>query len=454
MTTLHMGSQLWVVLNSQRAISDIQVKRSKATGERPDMPIASGLVSKGKRAVLRKSTSAWNEGRRLMHHLLSGTALRKYAELEEQESCQMLLYYLHQPEKWYSHHFRFSTAIMHRIVMGERLNKTQDELNEYQRITNEFLFSLFRSPIDFFPKLANASFIPRALQFWRGFWEEMGDSHTKVFEAWWKPVQKAVIDGTAHASFVRDVLLGPTTGYKGTDEDAMYLATSVMAAGGDNTRMTLNVFIMAAICYPEIVQRARSELDSICGGGNMRLPVVADMESIPYMAALVKETLRWRPTVPLVPPHELTEEQLEYDGYIFPKGTNFLINTVAISQECTDPEHFMPERWMDESRNELNILHDFWGFGAGRRICVGYKIAQQILFLAISQLIFCFDFVPVCVFFSPDSLFLADNNQNGPYDSRKLNPWSVTEPFPVKVTLRSASHGELIRKTASSYGLE
>jgi cytochrome P450 len=64
-----------------------------------------------------------------------------------------------------------------------------------------------------------------------------------------------------------------------------------------------------------------------------------------------------------------------------------------------DPERFMPERWMDESRNELNILHDFWGFGAGRRICVGYKIAQQILFLAISQLIFCFDFVEVCFVF-------------------------------------------------------
>lgn len=414
MTTLHMGSQLWVLLNSQRAVSDIQVKHSKATGERPDMPIASDLVSKGKRAVLRKSRPAWHEGRRLMHHLLSGTALRKYAELEEQESCQMLLHYLHRPKKWYSHNFRFSTAIMHRIVMGEHLNKTQTQLDEYQRITNEFLFSLFRSPIDFFPKLASITFFPRVLQFWRKYWEEMGDSHAKIFEAWWVPVRKAVVDGTSHASFVRDVLLVPKTGYKGTDEDAMYLATSVMAAGGDNTRMTLNVFIMAAICYPEIVHRARSELDSMCcdGDGSMRLPRVADMESMPYMAALVKETLRWRPTVPLVPPHELVEEQLEYQGYVFPKGTNFLINTVAVSQGCSDPERFVPERWIDDSRNELNILHNFWGFGAGRRICVGYKIAQHILFLAISQLIFCFDFAPVSVF-SICSNFPADDSQNG-----------------------------------------
>lgn len=395
MTTLRMGSQLWIVLNTERAITDILMKRSKATNERPDMPIASSLVSKDKRAVIRK-LSGWGEGRRLMQHLLTGSALREYAQLEEHESCRLLLSYLRHPERWYKHHFRYSTAILHRIVMGEKLTKTQKQLDEYQCVTNEFLFSLFRSGVDFFPEFAYL--LPRRLQFWRPYWEKMGDFHKRVFQEWWDPVRKSVQEGTAEASFVRDALLNPESKYTGDDEDAMYLATSLTAAGGDNTRMTLNVFVMAALCEPEAFHQARAELDTTCGSDieTMRLPRVTDMESMPYMCAFIKEVLRWRPTVPLIPPHQLTEPQLEYEGYNFPKGTNFLVNNISVCYDCVDPGIFWPERWINGQGTESNVIHNFWGFGSGRRICVGYKIEQHILFVAISRLIYCFDYAEVC----------------------------------------------------------
>lgn len=79
--------------------------------------------------------------------------------------------------------------------------------------------------------------------------------------------------GSAPPSFVRDVLLHPDTRYSGDDEEAIYLATSVMAAGGDNTRMTINTFIMAIITHPEAQAQAREEVDRICTDNkSLRLP--------------------------------------------------------------------------------------------------------------------------------------------------------------------------------------
>ena len=49
--------------------------------------------------------------------------------------------------------------------------------------------------------------------------------------------------------------------------------------------------------FPDAQGRARKELDSIVGG--YRLPDFSDRESLPYLDALLLETLRWNPTIPL-----------------------------------------------------------------------------------------------------------------------------------------------------------
>ena len=391
MVTLHMGSKTWVLLNSDRVISEIISKRSKVTNERPYMPIASGLVSHGKRTAIRQ-TEEWAEGRRVMHQLLSGKNLRTYGQMQELESIQLLKSYLDNPSQWASHHYRYATSVLYRVVLGYPLDKSEAKMRDYQQVGIEFIWSINRSIIDFFPQLTK---IPKHLQPWRKYWANMGHFHRQVLQSWWDPVRTAVDAGDAPASFVRDVLLHPDMKYKGDNEEAMYLATSVMAAGGDNTRMTLNTFIMAIISHPEALQRAREETDIICGYAK-RLPSLADMSSMPYLSAMVKEVLRWRPTVPVVPQHELTED-LEFEGYHFPAGNDFLINSLAVSSNFEDAEKFLPERWIDG--NEVNAIADFWGFGGGRRICVGYKVAQQALFIAYARLVYCFDIVPVSLLF-------------------------------------------------------
>ncbi|KAJ5679520.1 hypothetical protein N7462_007764 [Penicillium macrosclerotiorum] len=428
MVTLHMGSKTWVVLNSDRVVSEIIAKRGKITNERPHMPVASDLVSNGKRTVIRQEEE-WREGRRVMHQLLSGSNLKVYAGMQELESVDMLRRYLREPNLWFAHNFRYATSVLYRIVMGYPLNKTRAELDDYQRVTIEFVTTINRSYVDFFPSISK---LPHILQPWRRFWAQMGSFHRRVFQDWWTPIKAAVTNGSAPPSFVRDVLLHPDMRFSGDDEEAMYLATSVMAAGGDNTRMTINVFIMAMVTRPEAQARAREEVDRVCTDGEaLRLPRMSDLSSMPYVAAMIKEVLRWRPTVPVVPPHQLTED-LEFDGYFIPAGTNFLINSIGLSSEFDNAHEFQPERWIDASGAEK--IPNFWGFGGGRRICVGWKVAEQALFIAFARLLYCFELTP-----------------NGPIDDKRLNHQGLNEPFPVKATVRSAAHASLIEGEASKY---
>lgn len=439
MTTLRMGSKTWIYLNSSRVVAEIISKRGNITDERPFMPVSAGLVSRYKRTVLRR-TAQWTEGRRVMHRLLNGTALETYAEWQETESAQLLAACLYRPQQWHSHHFRYSTSVMNRIVFGHRLVKSTPELNAFLRAGLQFIHSIYASLVDFFPWVSK---LPEPL--WRGRWARMGQAHHDIYLTWWKPLKQAVMDGTAPASFTRDILLHKDTGYKGNDEDAMYLSTSIVGGGSDNPRKLLNTFVMAALCHPSILVKARREIDGLCGSQAERLPNMLDMANMPYICALIKELLRWRPPVLMIPPHELTQD-LHFEGYYIPKGTSFLINAVSVSMECDDYREFKPERWLDE--HVRNITHGVWQFGGGRRICPGYRVAQQGLFVAIARLIYCFDYVPVRLplLSKPRGLITT---QNGHFESHRLNHERPGEPFPVSVCVRSSEHKHLIADEAT-----
>lgn len=77
------------------------------------------------------------------------------------------------------------------------------------------------------------------------------------------------------------------------------------------------VFIVAMIMFPDIQKKAQKEIDCIIGGG--RLPQYSDQKSLPYIQAVVREVIRWKPIVPLGLAHANDEDDT-YRGYYIPKG--------------------------------------------------------------------------------------------------------------------------------------
>ncbi|PHH84500.1 hypothetical protein CDD83_1847 [Cordyceps sp. RAO-2017] len=196
-----------------------------------------------------------------------GSGSRDVGHIIEAASAGLLQAYLDEPEAWYAHNFRYLAAVMHRLLTNTPLDKSRAELEALQRVTSTFVGAINTSFVEFFPALER---LPRVLQLWRSSWEKVGTFHHDVFKAWWATMAP-VTDPGAGSSFVRDVILSR---YSGGDERAAYLTMMSMSAGADNPRMTMNAWVMACLVHPAAMQRARDEIERVCGTDADRLPTL------------------------------------------------------------------------------------------------------------------------------------------------------------------------------------
>jgi cytochrome P450 len=147
------------------------------------------------------------------------------------------------------------------------------------------------------------------------------------------------------------------------------------------------------IAFPEVQGRAQAELDAVVGRD--RLPTFADAPRLPYVLAIIKEILRWRPSIPLGVPHVATEEDW-YEGMFIPKRTVCISNLWHCNHDRAvfgeDADEFRPERHLDEHGESLpgpveTNQAGHVGFGFGRRICVGKDMAIESLFIVTARIL-------------------------------------------------------------------
>jgi hypothetical protein len=89
------------------------------------------------------------------------------------------------------------------------------------------------------------------------------------------------------------------------------------------TNTVLNTFFLAMARNTHVVKKAQKQLDEVTGGE--RLPDHSDMAELPYITAIIKETLRWAPPLPIGVPHRLMEDDV-YNGMFIPAGATVIEN--------------------------------------------------------------------------------------------------------------------------------
>ena len=150
------------------------------------------------------------------------------------------------------------------------------------------------------------------------------------------------------------------------------------------------------IAYPEVQSRAHAEIDEVVGSA--RPPTFADLPSLPYIRAMVKETLRWGLVVPFGVPHASSVDDW-YEGVFIPKGTVCLPNMRVINSETevfgSDAAEFNPGRYLDEN-HQVMVLggreDGHMSFGLGRRICPGRFVAENSLAIDFATLLWAMRF--------------------------------------------------------------
>lgn len=117
-----------------------------------------------------------------------------------------------------------------------------------------------------------------------------------------------------------------------------------------------------------------------------------DIEKLPYLKAVVKETLRLYPAVPLIP--KPVTEACIIDGYEIEAKTFVLVNMWAIGRDpelWENADEFLPERFLNTSLDFKGQQFEYIPFGSGRRICPGASLAIANMEVALANLVYFFN---------------------------------------------------------------
>lgn len=81
--------------------------------------------------------------------------------------------------------------------------------------------------------------------------------------------------------------------------------------------------MLAMTLFPRVAKKAQEELDQVVG--SERMPCFDDEKELPYIKAMIKETLRWRAVNKFGMTHATSEDDW-YEGQFIPKGTIAVLN--------------------------------------------------------------------------------------------------------------------------------
>nr|BAJ97370.1 predicted protein [Hordeum vulgare subsp. vulgare] len=248
---------------------------------------------------------------------------------------------------------------------------------------------------EYFPSLGRVGVLKRAVcakaERVRDRWADLLD---KVIDHRVSKLKSAV-DHNKDGDFV-DILLSVQQEYDLTREHMKALLTDVFIGGTDTSSNVLEFTMAELMRRPEFMGKLQDEVRSIVPRGQ-EIVSETDMNNMVYLRAVIKESLRLYPVVPLLAPH-LAMADCTIDGYMVPAGTRVVVNAWAIgrdSRSWEDAEEFIPERFIDEG-NARNVNFkgndfQFLPFGAGRRMCPGMNLGIANVELMLANLVNHFD---------------------------------------------------------------
>ncbi|KAK3001565.1 hypothetical protein RJ639_021235 [Escallonia herrerae] len=285
-----------------------------------------------------------------------------------------------------------TSNIISRIALGKQYDDDGHEARRFLGIIREseaVFMAFFVS--DYFPPLgwldrSTRSYhrLQKNFKEMDTFYQELIDEHLNPKRP--KSTQEDIID------IMLQLRKDQLSSFNLTMDHIKAVLMDILLGATETSRATV-VWAMAELMRnPPFMKKAQEEVRQLIGKG---VNVEEDaLEQLPYLKAVVKETMRLHPAGPLLLPRETTQSCV-IDGYEIQPKTLVFVNAWAIGRDpeaWENPEKFLPERFLGDSTIDFKGRHfELVPFGAGRRGCPGMSMGAMTVELALANLLHSFD---------------------------------------------------------------
>ncbi|KDQ59106.1 hypothetical protein JAAARDRAFT_113176, partial [Jaapia argillacea MUCL 33604] len=397
--SINLFGQTIIILGTLEATQDLLEKRSSIYVDRVRLPMLMELMEFDWLFPLMRYSNKWRKHRRAFHQYFNQNAIYKHQPNQLVAARSLLRGILDGTRG-------FHAAIRHTFISmsmdmayGIKIDAKKDNYEEMAEllvdaiertaVPGAFLVDLLPF-LKYVPAwLPGAGFKTKAEE-----WRLLGaDFVNKPFNA----VKEALRLGEqVRPSMVSSLLQKLPEDHDAEDEETIKnVASTAFVAGADTTVSALEVFFLAMVLYPDVQKQAQAELDRVVGSS--RLPDFNDQNNLPYLNAIVKETMRWQPITPLAAVHSPIVDDV-YKGYFIPKGAIVFGNSWSILQDPVayqNPKEYKPERFLRDGQLDPTVQDPaLTAFGFGRRMCPGRHFSNSTLFIFVSSVLAVFDITP------------------------------------------------------------
>ncbi|KAF8987969.1 cytochrome P450 [Cyathus striatus] len=435
-----------LILNSHKVATDIMEQRAAIYSDRPRLVVASEILTGSLLIPFAGYNDFWRRMRRASHEGLNNNTARNYYPAQLREAVLLVEGMLNDSNNWDDELKRAAQSMILGVVYDNGVIADCKDPNI--TYVNDFIARIVRAAFpgahyaEFFPVM---KYLPTSMAKWKRDAQDWFRRDGEYFGAMYNDVKERIKNGDERHSFAATLVHDEKQLNLSEDENA-WLAATIFATGGETTSTVMSWFILAMVKYPAAAKAAQEELDRVVGRD--RMPTFADRDSLPYITACVRETLRWKTVAPVGVPHRSVEDDW-YEGHFIPKGTIVIPNQWAMNKDTRvygpDADDFKPERHLDADGNLGPApfgTHDegHVGYGFGRRICVGRHVANNSLYMDMACLLWACNIAPVK---DAKGNPVIPDSEKFVNDGLVLRPW----PFQCAVTPRFPGAEEIVAAT-------
>ncbi|KAJ7959943.1 cinnamate-4-hydroxylase [Quillaja saponaria] len=402
---LRMGQRNLVVVSSPDLAKEVLHTQGVEFGSRTRNVVFDIFTGKGQDMVFTVYGEHWRKMRRIMTvPFFTNKVVQQYRFGWEEEAASVVEDVKKNPESATNGivlRKRLQLMMynnMFRIMFDRRFESEDDALfvklkalnGERSRLAQSFEYNY-------------GDFIPILRPFLRGYLKicrDVKEKRLKLFKDYFveerKKIASTVSTKNDGLKCAIDHILDAQQKGEINEDNVLYIVENINVAAIETTLWSIEWGIAELVNHPEIQRKLRHEIDTVLGLGHQ--VTEPDTYKLPYLQAVVKETIRLRMAIPLLVPH-MNLHDAKLGGYDIPAESKILVNAWWLANNPAhwkNPEEFRPERFLEEESKVEANGNDFryLPFGVGRRSCPGIILALPILGITLGRLVQNFELLP------------------------------------------------------------